>query len=157
MKKKVLLIAALALSSIGIHAEDGVLLLLQDGSKVGFVFSKQPVVKTGATLEIKTADEEVSYEYSSVKNVSFGDVVTTSIQSAGNGNAVKNLFRLTADGLAVEGMNPGETVSLYGIDGKLITKAVSQNGKAEITLPGSDKSVYVVRTSSGASFKFNRK
>ena len=157
MKKKILLVAALILSSLCIFAEDGVILLLQDGSKIGFVFSKKPVVKTGTMLEIKTANEEVSYEYSSVKDVSFGDVVATSVQTVNDSNAVKNLFRLTADGIEVEGLNPKETVSLYSIDGKLINKVMSKNGKAEVSLSCSDKSVYIVRTSSGASFKFNRK
>lgn len=52
MRKKTLLIAALALSSLGIHAEEGVIIHMQDNSKVGFVFSNEPVLKTGATLVI---------------------------------------------------------------------------------------------------------
>lgn len=156
MRKKTILIAALALSSLGIHAEEGVIIHMQDNSKVGFVFSNEPVLKTGATLVIKTTTEEVSYEYSQVKDVCFGDITTTAIGSVNN-NTVKSLFRLTPSGLEVEGLGQGEQVFIYSLDGKLINMATNTNGKANITLPDNDKSVYVVRTSNGTSFKFNRK
>ena len=147
MRKKTLLIAALALSSLGIHAEEGVIIHMQDNSKVGFVFSNEPVLKTGATLVIKTT---------TVKDVCFGDITTTAIGSVNN-NTVKSLFRLTPSGLEVEGLGQGEQVFIYSLDGKLINMATNTNGKANITLPDNDKSVYVVRTSNGTSFKFNRK
>ena len=155
MRRKALLTAALALSSLTIHAEEGVILLLQDNSKVGFVFSQTPVIKTGATLEIKTSKENVTYDYSNVKSVYFGDVATTTIGSANT--TVKSMFRLTSAGLEVEGLKQGEKISIYSIDGKLINTATATNGGACVTLPDSKSSVYVVRTSNGTSFKFNIK
>lgn len=157
MKKKTLLIAALMLTSLGMKAEEGVILLLKNGQKVGFVFSEKPTVKTGTTLEIKTTKEEVAYEYSEVKNIQFGDISTDGISKTKNDARQGGVYRLTAEGLAAEGLAEGETVSVYGVDGKLVGEAKAVNGTASLALPAAKGSVYVVRTSKGTAFKFNKK
>lgn len=157
MKKKTLLIAALMLTSLGMQAEDGVILLLKNGQKVGFVFSEKPTVKTGKTLEIKTTKEEVAYEYSEVKNIQFGDTSTDAISKTKNDAKSGGVFKLTAEGLAAEGLAKGEAVSVYSVDGKLVGEAKAVNGTATVMLPAGKNSVYVVRTSNGTSFKFNKK
>ena len=57
------------------RGDNGVVLILRDGTSAGFLFDQKPVLVTGATLDVKTDVKTVSYDYAAVQRAVFGDVV----------------------------------------------------------------------------------
>lgn len=157
--RKILLLAMMAALPVAGIADDGVLLVLNSGETVGFAFSEKPVIVTGENLLIKTAATEVTYPYSGVKHVEFGEVPTANaIDKVTGDKAGKVFFKLSDGGVDVSGLSNGELVSVYTVDGREVASAKAGSGSSVcISLPAGSRSVYVVRTSSGVSFKFVNK
>ena len=160
-KKRFLLPLAFLLLASAAKADEGVLLQLADGSTVGFAFSEKPVLVTGDSLRMKTTSQEVAYPYSNIKRVVFGDVPVTpdAIARVNNEPGTTVSFRISDGGVEVSGLQRGERVSVYGINGAMMVSSVASSDGASVNLPlAKDGSkVYIVRTSSGKSFKFTTK
>lgn len=155
MKKLKLLFISLLLCFVSTaFAENGVVLLMKDGSTVGFAFSQQPAMKTGsATLTMKYSGGTLQYEYSKVQRAYFSsDVTSTGITIPTTGKSADVTFRFTDNGIDVLGLANGESASLYSIDGKQVAKGVSKGGNVKLAVP-QGKQVYIVRTSTGVSYK----
>lgn len=160
-KKRFLLPLALLLLASTVKADEGVLLQLTDGSTVGFAFDEKPVLVTGDSLFMKTASQEVAYPYSAIRRIVFGDVpvIPDAIERVSDAPKSNVSFRLGDGGIEVMGLQRGERVSVYSMNGTLIgTSAASANGSSVSFSLGRDGgSVYIVRTSSGKTFKFTTK
>lgn len=136
-----------------LFAEEGVVLLLNDGTSVGFAFSQKPDIAIGSELTISTADgKALSYDYSSIKRISFADITPTAIDNIKSSSA-KAVFSITDNGIEVSGLANGEKVRAYSVDGSLAASATARDGHASLQL-SSTGSVYIIRTSGGVTFKF---
>lgn len=143
-------------------ADQGVLLLLKDGTSVGFAFSQKPKMLVGDDeLQLLANDgDEIAYPYSEVEKAYFGDVETTGIDNVNSDNSAKNLvFKSTADGIEVDGLKAGEKVSVYTVDGTQVSSASAANdgGTVSLAIPYKSRTVYIVNTSRGISYKFIKK
>lgn len=154
------LLAALVLSvSVPAWAESGVVVVLHDGTEVGFAFDRTPVVKTdtAATLLVETADGlSVGYDYDAIRKIYLGDVSATGIGALSQAT-VRPVFRPTSGGIEICGMKDGERVEAFAPDGSLVGSAVANGGQAALRLPGTPAAVYIIRTSGGITFKFINK
>lgn len=147
-KALLLLAAMLPLTSM---ADNGVLLKLKNGTEAGFAFSEKPVIYTDSMLTMRTAREEVVYDYADVQRITIGDVATDIAGvKAGGKHGVS--FKIAGNEINAAGLGEGVQVSLYSADGKLIDKVVANGGVATVRLPKPD-GVYIVSTSSGISYK----
>lgn len=156
-RRIILFVAAFTLSTVAM-ADDGVILKLKNGNEVGFVFSSKPCIITGTELSITTADcSSISYNYSEVSSVSFGEVVATGIGDVQTSQSCDVVFRLLDGRLAVEGLAAGESVSVYTVGGQLLaTEKQSADGTA-LSVPLDARGVLIVRTSTGVSYKVMNK
>ena len=151
-----LLVALLCFQSL--HAEEGVILQLKDGSEVGFAFSTHPKVTLGCELMLSLPDgTSVSYDYSEVKRFSFGEVKVTDIQEALSAPACAVSFKLEAEQVLVSGLPIGETVCVYNIAGQQLT-AVRQTAEGTVlSVPLTQSGILIVRTTTGVSYKVLKK
>ena len=155
----VLLCLLMLCGGSAVHADDGVVLLLTSGREVGFAFSSRPQVVPGEELVIRCADGvEVSYAYGEVQRISWGEVgATTSVDSPiVDGALVRVQFRVSPGELLVDGLPLGESVYLYRADGQLVNAHRQESEGATLRIPLSDSGLYIVRTSTGVSYKVLR-
>lgn len=150
--KFLLTLAAFVLLPCAVYAEEGVILLLKSGKTVGFAFQDKPTICPRSTLIITSqTGEKVEYDYKDVQRFYWGDVQASSgIKQVKNGSVV---FHLNDNGIKAEGLLKGERVSVYTVDGKIIASASSDSGQVLIPLFSSAK-VFIVRTSTGITYKF---
>lgn len=159
MKRKWLFIGMLsALGTLVAHAEEGVTFYLNTGGKVSFAFSERPVVKlSGDELTISTdGSSDVSYAYDAIKKVMFeSDIVTSVTAPATATDDAHVLFSVDQNQIKASGLQAGERVSLYALNGTLQqTTIASSDGTATLSLSTLSKGVYVVRAQGGISYKF---
>lgn len=153
--KKILLIAFMAIPS-ALFAEEGATLLLKIGQTVAFAFSSRPVVKTGEQLMMQSTNQTVIYDYSEVQRIELGEISTTGIRNVEKEKPAI-IFKLTNEGIEVSGLDYGESISVFTVNGTKVanTKSKAKGSKIRLSLPV--KGVYVVSTSSGINYKFIRK
>ncbi len=139
------------------YGEEGVIAMLNDGSTVEFAFTEKPVICVfGNTLSISTTHKSVSYEYSKIHKIIWNHnnaTGTSNVKSSINNNIQ---FKLTNTGIETLGLRKGERVSLYTVSGILISSARSLSDKGSVLLPirMGNGETYIVRTSTGVSYKF---
>lgn len=133
-------------------AESGIILKLKSGATLGFTFLAQPKVEMGSELTITDAGGvSVSYNYAEVTSLSWGEVESLGIENAKNVNFCDVVFNHTNDVVSVIGLPKGAYVSIYTVGGSLIRKRQSDGSILNVTLPY--KGLYIVSTSTGASYK----
>lgn len=136
-------------------ADEGVILLLNDGSSVGFTFKEKPVITTAGTLTLSiSTGERVSYDYKDVKYVYFDDI-STGIKDIQANVPQRVTFHMAARAIQIDGLSAGDRATVYTVGGQLVAEAVSDGTRLSISIPAEGHSVYIVKTSTGASFKFS--
>lgn len=153
--RSVLLCLLMLCGGTAVHADDGVVLLLTSGREVGFTFGSRPQVVPGDELVIRCADGvEVSYAYGDVRRIFCGEVTATSVDSPIAEDAAGRVqFRVSAGELSVDGLPVAESVYLYRADGHLVGTHRQDVEGATLHIPLSDGGLYIVRTSTGLSYK----
>lgn len=154
MKKmfKIMLVAVMAASSLTASADnEGIILTQKDGQTVGFAFAQEPKMSFTATdVVIQAGDQSVGYAMDGLK-ITFGDVSATAVKSIEKAD-VKFAFSKT--GMQAAGLQAGETVSVYTLNGtRVATAKVGADGKVSVNLP--QKGVYVVKAGR-VSYKFSK-
>ena len=148
------IMAVLLLSSLlGARAEEGVILTLKDGTEVAFAFSSKPRLAMGEELTIAATDG-IKVAYADVKNIRFGEVATTCIDSAPvTENTPDVTFRISGGQLHVFGLPQDKSVSVYDIAGRRVAmqKQTAEGSTLSITLNATG--VFVVCTSTGISYR----
>lgn len=136
-------------------AEEAIILTLKDGGEVAFAFSTKPRLVMGEELTISAPDATgVSYPYADVKNVRFGEVTTTDIESAsGTGETPDVTFSIRGNQLQVFGLPQGESVSVYNLAGKRVAMQKQTQDATVLNIPLNARGVLVVRTSTGISYR----
>lgn len=138
-------------------ADDGVVLLLKDGNSVSFAFNEQPVLVTrNNSLVMKSRSSRIVYDYDDVQRFYFSSIfnVIEDVSSNANSNVT---FRITEQGVNVDGLAQGESVSVFTLDGKLLSTALATSGNDEVLLriPNPAHTVYLIKTSTGISYKIS--
>lgn len=136
---------------------EGIVLLLRNGKTIGFALSEKPVITTGKELVVRTSLSELSYDYSEVQRIYWDKVSITGINSAKADGKGAVVFRITGGGIEASGLARGERLHLYTTDGVLINSAENQSGGIAVLPLPEGKGAYIVRSSSGISYKFIRK
>lgn len=151
---RVALTAVLLLSCVlCVRAEEGVILSLKDGTEVAFAFSSKPRLAMGEELTI-AAPGGIKVAYAEVRNIRFGEVTTTGIDS---GTETKNTpdvtFRISGGQLHVFGLPQGECVSVYDLAGRRLAMQKQTTDGSTLSVPLNATGVLVVRTSTGISYR----
>lgn len=153
--RSMLLCLLMLCGGTALHADDGVLLLLTSGREVGFTFSSHPQVVPGDELVVRSADGvEVSYAYGDVQRLFWGDVDVTSVDSPIAESAAGRVqFHVSPSELLVDGLSVSESVYLYRADGQLVSTHSQEAEGTTLRIPLNDRGLYLVRTTTGVSYK----
>lgn len=140
---------------LGARAEEGVILSLKNGTEVAFAFSSKPRLAMGEELTIIAPDgTNVVYAYADVKNVRFGELTITGIDSApGTENMPDVTFRINGGQLHVFGLPQGESVSVYDLAGRRVAMQKQTTDGSTLSIPLNATGVLVVRTTIGISYR----
>lgn len=158
---KIALAFALLMSASSAWAEDGVIVLLKNGTTLGFAFKEKPVIVTSKELEISTPSRRsISLDYGRVQRVYWGDVTALSIEAPQQDEQKEQVvFRILDNGIEAIGLEKGERVEVFNVAGMKLASAVSNTsgGTLQLTLPLTQSQVFIIHTSKGTSYKFIKK
>lgn len=149
-------VSALMLSTVAKASAENVnalVLHLTSGNQVTCLLDEKPVVTFKSDeLVITTHMNVVSYQASDVAKFTYIYADPTDISSVRIGSA----FSFNGKTLQVSNLTPSSQVSVYTVDGILVTSAKTDNhGSVSLTLPKQSGAVYIVKTSV-ANFKITR-
>ena len=134
------------------YTEDG------EGSKTTYVkLTEKPIISFSAK-NIEISGVNISLLYENVTSISFVDEETTNIDEISTKNKeIPQIAFLSNSTLLVSGLIQGGKVTLYSIDGKVLSKQpANEEGKASISLENLPNGAYVVKTNK-KSFKILKK
>lgn len=132
---------------------NALVLHLTSGNQVTCLLDEKPVVTFKSDeLVITTHMNMVSYKASDVTKFTYTYADPAGISSVRTGSA----FSFNGKTLQVSNLTPSSQVSVYTIDGILMTSAKTDgNGSVVLTLPEQSGAVYIVKTSV-ANFKITK-
>lgn len=121
----------------------------KDGNTAVYALRERPLVTfSGDDVVLKTTSVQMQYAFADLE--SFSVFYDPDIEDAIDhlpADAVQ--FGLTAENLTAGGLQPGEDLQLFTIDGKRIASVrASQEGKASVSLEGIPAGVVIVKTQS---------
>lgn len=158
MKKIVFLLfgALIALSAVcASSAEINALrVFCKSSADVTIMLDEAPVVRfDNLNLVISTTNNEVSIPSDEALKISYLNVDPDGIISQ---TMSEPMFFFGKESLNVSNLAPQASVSIYTVDGRLISSATTDaDGKASLSLPARSATVYIVRTP-GFSLKLYR-
>lgn len=131
--------------------------VLNNGKTDSFFLAEKPEVTfSGTECVISCKNVDAAYDMADIERAYFSTEETSVIEKPGEGVSIDLTDPATA---VVRGLEPGSTVTLYGIDGRTVLQVTADNdGTAVVPLDGlAPKSVYVVSINSTKSFKLYKK
>lgn len=152
----VLCLLLMGFVSAAMAGEQGVTFLFRNGTKASFAFSAKPCLAMTADGISVTAEGEstATFLFSDVQRYYFEDISLTSIKAVKDQSASSPVFRYANGTVTVQGMKPGERVSVATVSGALVSTAhADDQGTTQIDLSASPKGMYVIGTGSGVSYK----
>ena len=157
MKKKVVnllvLVALLLPLSAMADTVECLVLTESNGTVSKFALAEAPVVTySGSDMVVTCGDQTMTVGLEGL-TLTFGEMETTRIETVKDGVKDADRLQFSFGEASFEGLTPGALVSVYAIDGKMVTKVkADQDGRASVSLMGLPNGVYVLRTPS-KSFK----
>ena len=151
MKKKVVNLLALValLLPLSAMAESVQCLVLTEsnGAVSKFALTDAPVVTySGSDMVVSCGDQTMTVGLEGL-TLTFGEMETTRIETVKDGVTESDRLQFSFGEASFEGLTPGALVSVYSIDGKMLTKVkADQDGRASVSLMGLPKGVYILRT-----------
>ena len=149
---KIFLPFAILLMCTTSHAGNCLNIQLTDGSTVTIPFSQKPVITYPdyKTIVIATTDGKTSYTFDGSISYSYSTENTTGVQ------VLEARTKITDGKLLVNGMEPGETVTAYTLDGQVIASVkAGADGSAILSTENIQNTVLVVKTAT-TSFKMKK-
>lgn len=145
----------MTLVALSVWAEEinAMILRFTSGKSVVFQLEEQPVVTfSGSELVLTTHMNRVSYEAKTVAGFTYAYVDPAGVDRLSMPECMLTIVKNT---LMAKGLEPESVIEVYGLDGVLVTSAVTdKNGVAQVALPEVHDTVYVVKTSVG-NFKIS--
>ena len=151
MKKKVVNLLALVALLLPLSAmADTVQCLVlteSNGTVSKFALADAPVVTySGSDMVVSCGAQTMTVGLEGL-TLTFGEMETTRIETVKDGVADADCLQFSFGEASFEGLTPGALVSVYSIDGKMLTKVkADQDGRASVSLMGLPKGVYILRT-----------
>lgn len=142
--------------SAAMAGEQGVTFLFRNGTKASFAFSAKPcLAMTADGISVTAVGENTAtFLFSDVQRYYFEDISLSSIKAVKDQWASSPVFRYANGAVTVQGMKPGERVSVATVSGALVsTASADDQGTAQVDLSASPKGMYVIGTASGVSYK----
>ena len=127
-----------------------------NGTVSKFALAESPVVTySGSDMVVTCSGQTLTLGLEGLK-LSFGEMETTSIDVVKDSTVDPDRLQFSFGEASFEGLTPGALVSVYSIDGKMVTKVkANQDGRSNISLMSLPKGVYILRTPS-KSFKVKK-
>lgn len=159
--KSFLLSLGIVVSQQMLARNPGVSLLLKNGQKVSFCFSKSPtfVVNNDELIVNEAGVPKASFSYSEVQNVQIVEDVNTGIIAVPTiANSAHKVFQILDGKITVSGLSKAECVSFYNVGGQLLLQEKSQaDGTLSVSFTSLPKGICIVRLQGGVSYKFFNK
>ena len=137
------------------YAQNAIAVYQKDGQVAKFAFTEKPVVTySGNDLVLTTTKTTVQYPIYMLQKVAFdlSDDIINDVEEV----KLEARFRFEGETLIISGGEPGEPVYLYNMKGMMTGQyRLDGEGRAAIPLQGTDKSLYIVKTSR-FTFKFRK-
>ena len=157
--RRLLLALVLMLPATAMRADGGapcVVVEQTDGTKTEYLLSDAPRVSyDGKVVRLTSSTADVELAQADVLKVYLAQSIATAIGTPEARTATR--VRLTADGLCLSGLEPGSTVSVAALDGRLLSGGrASADGSLTLPLNHVPDGIIVIRTSH-QSFKLIRK
>ena len=125
MKKTILSLVLFVLCSLGVQAQNTMLLHQKDGGVVSYGFSEQPVVTYVAdNLHVETATVSIDYPLASLEKITFAD---------------------EADRIDVLRTDTNTDVRIYSVNGTLVRVAKAEDGAATLNTADLPAGTYIVK------------
>lgn len=158
MRKLIILfLSLLTLLPLTAMADEGVVVQLKSGKTMAFAFTDKPTIVPAEVLTIRTkSGNQLELSYGDVDRFYWSDNISTAIvtpKATATGNPV---FHIADNSITAEGLAAGEHVSVFTADGRQMGSATAMGGKASVALP-QQGGIYIIKTSSGVSYKFIKK
>ena len=152
-----LVLSALLLvaGTLGVRAQNAIVVYQKDGTVAKFSFMEKPVVTySGSDLVMTTSKTSVQYPIYLLQKIGFD--VDDIINTVDEVKLPQTQFSFRGSTLTVKGGEPGSVVSLYTIKGTMAGQyRLDGNGCATIPLQNLGKGLYIVKTKQ-LSFKFHK-
>lgn len=156
MKKRMFLIVAvlMALLPLCSSAQNCLSIHQKDGEKFSYLFRDKPVITyTESELVLTTTKVQVSFPIRKVTKFTFEDV-DAAVKPIEKAEATYNL---SEEGVIITGAVPGSPVSVYSLDGKIITTfQIDTDGNLCFSIDEFPQGIYIVKSES-VSFKLLKK
>lgn len=157
MKRLLLLLFTLCLSSM-LWAKDYLLVIdFTDGTEMTFALAKQPVISfADHIIRVKVGSRSSEFEMSDVMNFHFKED-PSDIRSPRIGEEFELLWQ-GEDLIVISNATPDAIIRLYGIDGTFYPNRVNADGdRIEISLSALPKGIYLLNFNNSRTLKINRK
>lgn len=158
-KKSLLsLLAGMAVTVSVAAATPGIIVIDTDGSRTEFSLTSLDRITLGSTqmtVQTKNSQDSRQYPYSSVDRIMLNQPVS-SLQSLTAGGKIAVWPTVTESLINISGAAAGSPVSVYGVDGSLITTAVTVDEVTVVDITAARPGVCVI-TVGGQSIKIIKK
>lgn len=157
MKRIVLLLLCICMSSM-VWAKDYLLVIdFTDGTDISFALAKKPVLTfADQRLCISVEDQNSEFELSDVVNFHFKED-----PSAIRSPRLDEDFIISWQGddlIVISNINSDIRIHLYGIDGTMYPNRINAHGdRIEISLAALPKGIYLLNINNSRTLKINRK
>lgn len=161
MKKKkflpLLLFGLMATTALAEDEDYTMYVNLTDGSQVQFVLSKQfPFVYCcdgKMIINYDNATSNITFERDQIKDLTYG--FTSNIKSLTAASKRVKFTVMTSGELKATGLKNDDSMSVYSLDGKMMSAAISRNGtEAIIDLRSNAHGVYIISINNSFTFKY---
>lgn len=146
MKKHLLLLLLLLCSFMTgtqVKAQNKLVIYLNDGNTACFELSEHPKITfSGDSLCVVSPTTTIEIARIAVKNFTFeeSEDYETSIDTPHNDVSITT----SENSITLKGLTDGEVITVYGIDGKVITKSIAVDGNCTIVLDNLSSGIYLI-------------
>ena len=157
MKKKLVSLLALValLLPLTAMAENVQCLVLTESSGAVSKFALTDVTYSGSDMVVTCGDQTLTVGLEGL-TLTYDEMEVTGIDVVKDSTADPDRLQFAFGEANFEGLQSGALVSVYSIDGKMITRVKADNeGRANISLSNLPSGVYILRTPS-KSFKIKK-
>lgn len=141
--RKILVIMALCAAFLNVRAEVKYLVVnLNDGTNAVFALTDNPVItNTSSSLQVKTAEKSIEVAFTDLKNYQLTDNGSGIFENV----ASEDSYRILNNIIYLNGLKAETAVSLFTLDGRLLTRAnADADGHAHIDLSSISSGVFIV-------------
>lgn len=144
-KTKIAILGFLLIQSFMVSAQS-LVLTMRDGSVTQFALQEEPVVTySGGDMVVTCGESVLTTSMQDVLSCTFDNNITGITKLPAHENDEQSVFNFS--NMTVEGLKTGTQVSVYTIDGKMISQMkANESGRASIDIAGQRGTIYIVRT-----------